>query len=516
MPTLANFHGGSLVPDLNRLFDTLGEIGEIAGARKAQTDLENDLRIAMGMQPVDDGSSGPMSLLGQVEPRMAQVVEQLRAGDDPIAQTQFRDRVSSEVGLAKELRKLPTIEARQRRLSQEASKRAAQGEDVSRIAQLSQMSEDQLNLELQKMEVVGNSALRAVPEVAQADIFRVLSDPARRDATVRILASNPRLGSMLLARRDQEIAKEEAARKAAIAERQRAAAAAAEARAPKTELGKNLAAIQADITNGNIQPEIGQQMMQQLRSDAIAQAPPEFKTDLGKAINDQQLAVDAYGANSPQAQAFGELVEGFSEGEAPDPSDVAGLRKEHAKASATTVEVKSAYDKIQAAHQISTEGDSGAGDISLLVGYMKMLDPGSVVREGEFATAENSGGVPQRIRGTYNSLVNGERLAQSQRDDFLENAQAIWGIQQRNQMSIDDQYRAIAERQKMNPENVVLDYIGTAPTPPPAPEEPSAAPPQRGGRVRQGQDFPEGTIIRNPETGERRILNEGKWITVDG
>jgi len=33
---------------------------------------------------------------------------------------------------------------------------------------------------------------------------------------------------------------------------------------------------------------------------------------------------------------------------------------------------------------------------------MKILDPGSVVREGEFATAQNSAGIPERIRAKYN------------------------------------------------------------------------------------------------------------------
>ena len=61
------------------------------------------------------------------------------------------------------------------------------------------------------------------------------------------------------------------------------------------------------------------------------------------------------------------------------------LRKEYADQTKPFVDVKESYRRVQSA------ADNGPGDIALLVGYMKMLDPGSVVREGEFATAQNSG-----------------------------------------------------------------------------------------------------------------------------
>jgi hypothetical protein len=65
---------------------------------------------------------------------------------------------------------------------------------------------------------------------------------------------------------------------------------------------------------------------------------------------------------------------------------------------------------------------SPAGDLSLIFAYMKMLDPGSVVREGEFATAANTGSVPERVRAQYNKVLSGERLTEAQRADFLKQA----------------------------------------------------------------------------------------------
>ena len=60
----------------------------------------------------------------------------------------------------------------------------------------------------------------------------------------------------------------------------------------------------------------------------------------------------------------------------------------------------------------------GPASISIVYKFMKSLDPTSVVREGEFATAENAAGVPDTVANIYNKLINGERLPQSVIDDF--------------------------------------------------------------------------------------------------
>ena len=70
--------------------------------------------------------------------------------------------------------------------------------------------------------------------------------------------------------------------------------------------------------------------------------------------------------------------------------------------------------------------DTGAGDVSLIFAYMKMLDPGSVVREGEFATAQNTGGIDDTIRNLYNGVVNGQRLTPEQRAKFVSAADQLY------------------------------------------------------------------------------------------
>ncbi len=81
----------------------------------------------------------------------------------------------------------------------------------------------------------------------------------------------------------------------------------------------------------------------------------------------------------------------------------------------------------------SSKDPTGAGDISLLYGYMKMLDPNSVVRETEFATAQNAGSIPENIRAKYNAAVNGKKLSDAQRNDFINQASKVYNASKKQQ-----------------------------------------------------------------------------------
>jgi len=54
-------------------------------------------------------------------------------------------------------------------------------------------------------------------------------------------------------------------------------------------------------------------------------------------------------------------------------------------------------------------------DIALIFNYMRVLDPNSTVREGEFATAQNAASVPDQVRNYVNKYINGQRLNPRQR-----------------------------------------------------------------------------------------------------
>lgn len=67
----------------------------------------------------------------------------------------------------------------------------------------------------------------------------------------------------------------------------------------------------------------------------------------------------------------------------------------------------------------------GPASVAIVYKFMKSLDPASVVREGEFATAANSGGVPDNIMNVYNKLLNGERLPPDVIADFENTAKEL-------------------------------------------------------------------------------------------
>src|SRR5690606_34926922 len=71
--------------------------------------------------------------------------------------------------------------------------------------------------------------------------------------------------------------------------------------------------------------------------------------------------------------------------------------------SSAYLDQRASWGRIRASAQNAT----AAGDLALIFNYMKLLDPTSVVREGEFATAQNSGSVPNRVIALYNNLLNG-------------------------------------------------------------------------------------------------------------
>lgn len=64
------------------------------------------------------------------------------------------------------------------------------------------------------------------------------------------------------------------------------------------------------------------------------------------------------------------------------------------------------------------ETGEGAADIAGIITFMKSLDPGSVVREGEFATAASVGGIVDSLGATFEGWKEGDRLTDKQRAEL--------------------------------------------------------------------------------------------------
>ncbi len=145
----------------------------------------------------------------------------------------------------------------------------------------------------------------------------------------------------------------------------------------------------------------------------------------------------------------------------------ASLRKEHIQGSKTYIDVLNSYGRIVE----SMKDPSPAGDLALIFNYMKMLDPASVVRESEFATAANSGSVPEIIRARYNKILRGEKLSAKMRTDFEDRANKLYARQLSTHKTYTDRYRNLAKSYGFNPDQVVVDF--TVDFSKPLPQRPS-------------------------------------------
>lgn len=115
-------------------------------------------------------------------------------------------------------------------------------------------------------------------------------------------------------------------------------------------------------------------------------------------------------------------------------------------------DVSSSYRQI---YTLANKPATAAGDISMVFSFMKMLDPGSVVREGEFATAQNAAGVPDQVRNLWNRALSGTRLNDKQRKDFLNQASSIYKSRQGRFNEIANEYRGYAVTAGENPDLIV-------------------------------------------------------------
>ncbi len=129
------------------------------------------------------------------------------------------------------------------------------------------------------------------------------------------------------------------------------------------------------------------------------------------------------------------------------------LRKEYNDNSGEYMKQTHAYKRVVS----SAQDPSAAGDLALIFNYMKVLDPGSTVREGEFATAQNSGGIDSKVRSMYNSIINGKRLDHKQRADFVDRAGRLYHGAQELQGGVDNRYKSLAEAYGVTADNILYN-----------------------------------------------------------
>lgn len=166
------------------------------------------------------------------------------------------------------------------------------------------------------------------------------------------------------------------------------------------------------------------------------------------------------------------------------------LRDEFNAQSKDFITVNDAYNTVKT---LATD-HSAAGDLSMIFSFMKMLDPTSVVREQEFANAQNAAGVPDRVVNQYNKLLRGERLNPEQRADFLRQAENLYKTKKGRQDAVSKRYTEMAKRNKVNPDDVVGDLDVSLTTPLPDASNTGAE------------------LTATGPNGQKIVLRGGKWV----
>lgn len=125
----------------------------------------------------------------------------------------------------------------------------------------------------------------------------------------------------------------------------------------------------------------------------------------------------------------------------------ASLRDDFRNDSKTFQGVADAFQRVTD----SSSDPSGAGDVALLYNYLKVLDPASTVREGEFQTVGSSGGLPTQVQGFFNKMVNG-KLPDQLRGDIVNRATRLYrGQEGRYKTQVLDRYAGLAKRYGVDP-----------------------------------------------------------------
>lgn len=118
-------------------------------------------------------------------------------------------------------------------------------------------------------------------------------------------------------------------------------------------------------------------------------------------------------------------------------------------------EVKDAYGTINSTLDKATQ--SPAATLAAATKFMKLLDPGSVVRESELMMALQASGVIDRAFNYFNVLQRGKVLTPTQVQDFKNITKQIYDAAKTTQQDIDENYRTQAETYGLRPNMIVQD-----------------------------------------------------------
>ena len=132
-------------------------------------------------------------------------------------------------------------------------------------------------------------------------------------------------------------------------------------------------------------------------------------------------------------------------------SELTGLSKSFSQETKDDSDVAGSWRTLHSNAALGTP----AGDIAVIYAYMKLQDPTSVVREGEFATAQNAGGIQETIRARLNQAIGAGRLTPQLRSELLGSAKATLNSRRSQFSAKQDRFTKLAKSKGIDPELVI-------------------------------------------------------------
>jgi hypothetical protein len=142
------------------------------------------------------------------------------------------------------------------------------------------------------------------------------------------------------------------------------------------------------------------------------------------------------------------------------PSDLGTLRDDYTKAATVYDQASPSWQSMKEAANTALSPEStvegkGAADYNMIVGFAKLLDPNSVVREGEVQSASMTGGQLEQLNGWLNQWRSAGSLSDSVRRGIMTQANSRMGAYYDQVKQKRDWISGIATRNKINPDDVV-------------------------------------------------------------
>jgi hypothetical protein len=160
------------------------------------------------------------------------------------------------------------------------------------------------------------------------------------------------------------------------------------------------------------------------------------------------------------------------------------------------------YNDMKTAYgQVITALDQGTpiGDVAGATKVMKLLDPGSVVRETELAIAMAASGRLDRLQNYFSLWASGQKLTPTQRDDFKQLSAELYAAAGQAYNQKRDEYKSFGGAYGFKNLDTALGAPATLPS---IVRKPPAAAPAGSTKPKVGR------LITDPKTGGLRYVEE--------